>query len=128
MNVLEVPGGGERLYWCIVKFYADRSVALHRHGDSAGIVSQHFKFWELLCLLFSRYNTKVWHQSFVKSTFRSMKKGSCGSGVGPGFTKGGAQIQYCEHDNCVRSTYSGMQSMPNLGGSEGMPPQKILKN
>ena len=42
--------------------------------------------------------------------------------------KGGAQLCYCEHGNCVRSTQSGMQSMPNLGGSGGMPPQKILKN
>ena len=36
--------------------------------------------------------------------------------------KGGAQIQCSEYDNCVRSTQSGMQSMPNLGGSGGMPP------
>ena len=41
--------------------------------------------------------------------------------------KGGAQIHCSEHDNCVRSTRSGMRSMPNLGGSGGMPPQKILK-
>ena len=41
--------------------------------------------------------------------------------------KGGAQLCYCEHGNCVRSTQSGMQSMPNLGGSGGIPPQKILK-
>ena len=52
------------------------------------------------------------------------------TGVDPGFTKGGggAQIQCSEDDNCVRSTRPGMQSMPNLGGSGGMPPQKILKN
>ena len=36
--------------------------------------------------------------------------------------KGGAQLCYCEHGNCVRSTQSGMQSIPNLGGSGGMPP------
>ena len=42
--------------------------------------------------------------------------------------KGGAQFCYREHGNCVQSTQSGMQSMPNLGGSGGMPPQKILKN
>ena len=42
--------------------------------------------------------------------------------------KGGAQLCYCEDGNCVQSTQSGMQSMPNLGGSGGMPPQKILKN
>ena len=42
--------------------------------------------------------------------------------------KGGAQIHCSEHDNCVKSTQSGMQSMPNLGGSGGMPPQEILKN
>ena len=42
--------------------------------------------------------------------------------------KGGAQIHCSEHDNCVRSTQSGMRSMPNLGGSGGMPPQEILKN
>ena len=41
---------------------------------------------------------------------------------------GGAQFCYCEHGNCVQSTQSGMQSIPNLGGSGGMPPQKILKN
>ena len=41
---------------------------------------------------------------------------------------GGAQFCYCEHGNCVQSTQSGMQSVPNLGGSGGMPPQKILKN
>ena len=35
--------------------------------------------------------------------------------------KGGAQFCYCEHSNCVQSTQSGMQSMPNLGGSGGMP-------
>ena len=29
---------------------------------------------------------------------------------------------------CEVATQSGMQSMPNLGGSGGMPPQKILKN
>ena len=34
---------------------------------------------------------------------------------------GGAQIHCSEHDNCARSTRSGMQSMPNLGGSGGMP-------
>ena len=39
--------------------------------------------------------------------------------------RGGAQIQYSENDNCVRSTYSGMQSMSNLGGSGGMPPRKF---
>ena len=50
------------------------------------------------------------------------------AGVDPGFIKGGAQIHCSEHDNCVRSTRSGMRSMPNLGGSVGMPPQKILKN
>ena len=42
--------------------------------------------------------------------------------------KGGAQIHCSEHDNCVRSTRPGIRSMPNLGGSGGMPPQKILKN
>ena len=42
--------------------------------------------------------------------------------------KGGAKFCYCEHGNSVQSTQSGMQSMPNLGGSGGMPPQKILKN
>ena len=42
--------------------------------------------------------------------------------------KGGAQIHYSEHDDCVKSTRSGMRSMPNLEGSGGMPPQKILKN
>ena len=46
------------------------------------------------------------------------------SGADPGFTKGGAQIHCSEHDNCVRSTQSGMQSMPNLGWSGGMPPLK----
>ena len=49
------------------------------------------------------------------------------SGADPGFTKGGAQIHCSEHDNCVRSTQPGMQSMPNLGGSGGMPP-KNFKN
>ena len=45
------------------------------------------------------------------------------SGADPGFRKGGgAQLCYCEHGNCVRSTQSGMQSMPNLRGSGGMPP------
>ena len=39
----------------------------------------------------------------------------------------GAQIQYNEHDNCVLSTYSGMQSMPNLGGFGVMPPKKFRK-
>ena len=43
----------------------------------------------------------------------------------PGFTKVGEQIHCSEHDNCVRSTRSGMQSMPNLGGL-GHDPQKIL--
>ena len=46
----------------------------------------------------------------------------------PGFKKGGAQINCSEHDNFVRSTQSGMRSMPTLGGSRGMPPQKVLKN
>ena len=32
--------------------------------------------------------------------------------------KRGGTISYCEHDNCVQSTQSGMQSMPNLGGSD----------
>ena len=41
--------------------------------------------------------------------------------------KGGHKYVCSEHDNCVRSTRSGVQSMPNFGGSEGMPPQKILK-
>ena len=39
----------------------------------------------------------------------------------------GAQLCYCEHGNCVRSTQSGMQSMPNLGGSGGMPPGNFEK-
>ena len=49
------------------------------------------------------------------------------AGADPGFTKGGAQIHCSEHDNCVRSTQSGMQSMPKLGGSGGMPPRKFWK-
>ena len=39
----------------------------------------------------------------------------------------GAQIQYNEHGNCVRSTYSGMQSMPNLGGLGACPPENFEK-
>ena len=44
------------------------------------------------------------------------------AGADPGFTKGGAQIHCSEHDNCVRSTRSGM---PNLGGLGTCPPRKI---
>ena len=49
------------------------------------------------------------------------------SGADPGFTckRGGAQIHCSEHDNCMRSTQSGMQSMLNLGRSGGMPPRKF---
>ena len=32
------------------------------------------------------------------------------------------------HANCAGAKHTCMQSMPNLGGSGGMPPQKILKN
>ena len=49
------------------------------------------------------------------------------SGVDPGFTKGGAQIHSSEHNNCVQSTYSGMQSMPNLGGLGHVPPENFEK-
>ena len=49
------------------------------------------------------------------------------SGTDPGFTKEGAQIHCNEHDNCVNSARSGMQSMPNLGGSGGMPPGNFEK-
>ena len=41
-------------------------------------------------------------------------------------TPGPAQFCYYEHGNCVQSTQSGMQSMPNLGGSGG-PPENFEK-
>jgi len=41
--------------------------------------------------------------------------------------KRGAQIHCSGHDNCVRSTQSGMQSMPNLGGLGACPPRKFWK-
>ena len=41
--------------------------------------------------------------------------------------RGGAQIHCSEHDNCVRSTQSGMQSMPNLGGLGTCPPENFEK-
>ena len=46
------------------------------------------------------------------------------------FKSGGAKIiltDYKMHAHFVQSTHAGMRSMPNLGGSGGMPPQKILK-
>ena len=49
------------------------------------------------------------------------------AGVDPGFIKGGAQIHCSEHDNCVRSTRSGMRSMPNLGGLWACPPENFEK-
>ena len=49
------------------------------------------------------------------------------TGANPGFRKGGAQLCYCEHGNCVRSTQSGMQSMPNLRGLGACPPGNFEK-
>ena len=48
-------------------------------------------------------------------------------GADPEFTKGGAQYNNSEHDNCVRITHSGMWSMPNLGGLGACPPENFLK-
>ena len=54
----------------------------------------------------------------------------CIVGVDPGFTKRGGTDMYIVVNIIiiVCRAYILAQSMPNLGESEGMPPQKILKN
>ena len=57
-----------KAYWCIVKF-VDGSIT----RDSAGIVAYHFKSWELFCLLFGRFNTKVYMTSILRKIYIETK-------------------------------------------------------
>ena len=62
--------------------------------------------------VFSYYSPKMIPKYLVQGRIQDLEKGG---------------HNYVGHGNCVRSTQSGMGSMPNLRGSKGMPPQEILK-
>jgi len=50
----------------------NRCVAMQRHGDSTGIISEHLELWKMFGFLVSKLLTKIWHQSFIECAFEEV--------------------------------------------------------